>query len=153
LSFLFFVFTEARLVCANTVLFLELSVVVCLLHLLYRALFCIYRVLLRQILEAMSLKHNDLISLPEFLAAFSHVPFHGISDQMDVIGSCSAQFAALLYETMGIIKPQLVGERVVLPGSFSQPSTSTRNRLTTSGQILLKEGASFGEHQKVVLTL
>ena len=105
-----------------------------------------------QILDAMSLKHNDLISLPEFLAAFSHVPFHEISDQMDVIGSCSAHFVAVLYETMGILKPEAVGERVVLPSSFCEASTRKRNTFTSTGQISMESGARFGKHQMVMLT-
>lgn len=101
---------------------------------------------LLQILSALSLKHSDLISLPEFLAAFSHVPFQGISDQMDVIGSCSAHFVAMLYESMGVIVPEAVGERMVLPTSFSQESTGMRNRLTTTGEIVMTKGVSFGKH-------
>ena len=71
------------------------------------------------------------------------MPFHEISDQMDVIGSCSAHFVAVLYETMGILKPEAVGERVVLPSSFCEASTRKRNTFTSTARFRCGERCRF----------
>ena len=102
------------------------------------------RNLTKKILEAMDLSKDDLISFPEFLAAFSHTPFTHLSEQSDAVGACSAQLICLLYETMNIVPPALPGERSVLPEHFAKHATKTGYRT-----VELCKGIHLGHHYHV----
>lgn len=98
-----------------------------------------------KILKAMDLSKDDLISFPEFLAAFSHTKFSKLSEQSDAVGSCSAQLVALLYETMGVVAPAMPGERDVLPEFFAFHSKKSM----FSRSIQLLNGSHLAAHQYV----
>jgi hypothetical protein len=102
------------------------------------------RDLTKKILKAMDLTHNDLISFPEFLAAFSHSPFTKLSEQSDAVGACSAQLIAMLYATMGVVPNASPGERRVLPEYFAK---HPQKKMYDS--IKLCKGVTLGPHHNV----
>jgi hypothetical protein len=105
------------------------------------------RDLTKRILTTMDLSHDDLISFPEFLAAFSHAPFQKLSEQADAVGSCSAQLVCMLFETMGMVAPAMPGERSVLPEYFAK-----HREKSDYGSIKLQNGSSLGTHHLVETT-
>ena len=100
----------------------------------------------RKILAAVDLNHDDLISLPEFMAAFSNTPFTAISDQLDVTGMISAAFVFHLYIAMGVLEEDMLGSQAVLPELFVG---RTPSKISSNSKLKTNVPFSFGRAERI----